>query len=103
MTEDPARDSPPMTEHTSKAFDLDLRELTRMVEEMGARVLKQIADSLDALANSDTDLGQRAITVDPEIDSLQHEIEEKTVLTIARRQPMAIDLREIIGAVRISN
>ena len=45
----------------------------------------------------------RAIAVDPEIDSLQHAIEEKAVLTIARRQPMAIDLREIIGAVRISN
>jgi phosphate transport system protein len=92
-----------MTNHTTKAFDVDLRELTRMVEEMGARVLKQIADSLDALANRDPDLGQRAITVDPEIDSLQHAIEEKAVLTIARRQPMAIDLREIIGAVRISN
>ena len=36
-------------------------------------------------------------------NSLQHAIEEKAVLTIARRQPMAIDLREIIGAVRISN
>ena len=92
-----------MTDHTTKAFDVDLRELTRMVEEMGARVLKQIADSLDALANQDSDLGQRAIAVDPEIDSLQHAIEEKAVLTIARRQPMAIDLREIIGAVRISN
>ena len=92
-----------MTDHTTKAFDVDLRELTRMVEEMGARVLKQIADSLDALASHDSDLGQRAIAVDPEIDSLQHAIEEKAVLTIARRQPMAIDLREIIGAVRISN
>jgi phosphate transport system protein len=92
-----------MTDHTTKAFDVDLRELTRMVEEMGARVLKQIADSLDALASHDSDLGQRAIAVDPEIDSLQHAIEEKAVLTIARRQPMAIDLREIIGSVRISN
>jgi phosphate transport system protein len=103
MMTDLARDHLPMTDHTTKAFDVDLRELTRMVEEMGARVLKQIADSLDALANHDSDLGQRAIAVDPEIDSLQHAIEEKAVLTIARRQPMAIDLREIIGAVRISN
>jgi phosphate transport system protein len=103
MTTDVARDPAPMTDHTTKAFDVDLRELTRMVEEMGLRVLKQIADSLDALANRDSDLGQRAISVDPEIDSLQHAIEERAVLTIARRQPMAIDLREIIGAVRISN
>ena len=37
------------------------------------------------------------------IDALQREIEEKAVLTIARRQPMAIDLRDIVGALRISN
>ncbi len=103
MTADAARDHVPMTEHTTRAFDVDLRELSRMIEQMGSDVVKQVADSLDALANRDADLGQRAITVDPEIDSLQHAIEEKAVLTIARRQPMAIDLREIIGAVRISN
>jgi phosphate transport system protein len=92
-----------MTDHTTKAFDVDLRELTGMVAEMGHLVEKQIADSLDALANRDSELGQRAIALDPNIDTLQHEIEEKAVLTIARRQPMAIDLREIIGAVRIAN
>ena len=37
------------------------------------------------------------------IDALQREIEEKAILTIARRQPMAIDLREIVGALRVSN
>ena len=40
---------------------------------------------------------------DPSIDALQREIEEKAVLTIARRQPMAVDLREIVGALRVSN
>jgi phosphate transport system protein len=103
MTADSAKDGLPMTDHTTKAFDVDLREITRMVAEMGHLVEKQIADSLDALANRDSELGQRAITADPAIDALQHEIEEKAVLTIARRQPMAIDLREIIGAVRIAN
>jgi phosphate transport system protein len=103
MTPEPAKDDLPMTDHTTKAFDVDLRELTRMVAEMGHLVEKQIADSLDALANRDSELGQRAIALDPSIDTLQHEIEEKAVLTIARRQPMAIDLREIIGAVRIAN
>ena len=39
----------------------------------------------------------------PEFDSLQHSIEEKAVLTIARRQPMAVDLREIVGALRVAN
>ena len=43
------------------------------------------------------------ITTDPTIDAMQHEIEEKAVLTIARRQPMAVDLREIVGAMRVCN
>ena len=87
-----------MTDHTTKAFDVDLREITGMVAEMGHNVEKQIADALDALGSRDADLAQRAITIDASIDVLQHQIEEKSVLTIARRQPMAIDLREIIGA-----
>jgi phosphate transport system protein len=103
MTSEPAKDGLPMTDHTTKAFDVDLRELTRMIEEMGRLVERQIADSLDALASRDSELGQRAIALDPSIDALQHEIEEKAVLTIARRQPMAIDLREIVGALRIAN
>src|SRR5438132_1479075 len=92
-----------ITDHTTKAFDLDLQELTRMVAEMGGLAEKQTADAVDALARRDVDRAQRVIAVDPAIDSLQHEIEEKAVLTIARRQPMAVDLREIVGALRIAN
>jgi phosphate transport system protein len=92
-----------MPEHTAKAFDIDLQELTRMVAEMGGLAEKQIADSVDALARRDVDRAQQIISADPSIDTLQHEIEEKAVLTIARRQPMAVDLREIVGALRVSN
>jgi len=92
-----------ITEHTAKAFDVDLQELTRLVAEMGGLAEKQIADSVDALAQRDTDRAQRIVAADPSIDTLQHEIEEKAVLTIARRQPMAVDLREIVGALRVCN
>ena len=34
---------------------------------------------------------------------LQHDIEEWAVTTIARRQPMAVDLREIVSTIRIAN
>jgi phosphate transport system protein len=101
MTVGTTRDDLPMIDHTTKAFDVDLRELTRMVADMGHLVEQQIADALDALTNRDTELGQRAIATDPKVDALQHQIEEKAILTIARRQPMAIDLREVIGALRI--
>jgi phosphate transport system protein len=92
-----------MGEHTTKAFDADLQDLTRMVAEMGGMAEKQIADSVNALAKRDGERARRVIVADAAIDQLQREIEERSVLTIARRQPMAVDLREIVSALRIAN
>ena len=92
-----------MSDHTSKAFDSDLQELSRMVAEMGGLAEKQIAESVDALAKRDTTLAQRVTVADKAIDVLQSEIEERAILTIARRQPMAVDLRAIVGALRLAN
>jgi phosphate transport system protein len=103
MTVEKAEPRVTMSEHTSKAFDAELRQLTRMVLDMGSLVEKQIADSLDALSTRDANVAQRVVALDPQIDALQQQIEERAILTIARRQPMAIDLREIIGALRIAN
>ena len=92
-----------MSTHTMKAFDADLEELARMVAEMGGLAEKEIADSIMALARRDLDLAQRVIALDPSVDALQRAIEEKAILTIARRQPMAVDLRDIVGSLRVSN
>ena len=92
-----------MGEHTAKAFDVDLQDIARMVAEMGGLSEKQVADAVEALARRDSERAQRAIALDPSIDALQREIEEKAVLTIARRQPMAVDLREVVSALRIAN
>ena len=92
-----------MQEHTAKAFDVDLQEITRLVAEMGGLAEKLIADSVDALVRRDSDLAEQVVAADAGIDARQHEIEEKAVLTIARRQPMAVDLREIVGALRVAN
>src|SRR5690348_12016258 len=92
-----------MTDHTMKAFDADLQEISRMVAEMGGLAEKQIAEAVDALAKRDATLAQVVTAADKRIDNLQREIEEKAILTIARRQPMAVDLREVVGALRITN
>ena len=89
-------------EHTAKAFDEDLQELARLVAEMGGLVERQIVDSVDSLIRRDINLGARVVAADVELDKLQHMIEERGVLTIARRQPMAVDLREIVGALRVA-
>ena len=90
------------TEHTAKAFDGDLQELTRLVAEMGGLAERMIVESVDALIRRDVALGKRVVVADAEIDNLQRVIEERAVLTIARRQPMAVDLREIVGAMRVA-
>src|SRR5260370_19987199 len=91
-----------VSEHTAKAFDSDLQELTRLVAEMGGLAERMIVDSVDALVRRDVALGQRVVAADSEVDSLQRVIEERAVLTIARRQPMAVDLREIVSAMRVA-
>jgi phosphate transport system protein len=92
-----------MTEHTAKAFDTDLQDIARRVAEMGGMAEKETADAIDALVRRDRELALRVVAMDPGIDQLQRQIEEKVILTIARRQPMAVDLREIVGALRVCN
>jgi phosphate transport system protein len=92
-----------MAEHIHKAFDEDLREIASRLAEMGGVAERLVAESIDALVKRDTALAQRVIAADAGVDALQREIEEKAVLTIARRQPMAIDLREVVAALRIAN
>ncbi|MCS0494952.1 phosphate signaling complex protein PhoU [Ancylobacter mangrovi] len=92
-----------MTEHIVSSFDSDLKDLSRRVVEMGGQAERLVADSVMALVKRDTELAQKVIVLDGPIDLLQREIEEKAILTIARRQPLAIDLREIVAAMRIAN
>lgn len=92
-----------MTEHTIRAFDADLQAFARMISEMGGLAEKQVIDAIKSLESHDVVLARRIIADDAKINALQHKIEEKVIFTIARRQPMAVDLREIIAALRISN
>lgn len=92
-----------INEHTTKAFDADLQELTSMIAEMGGHTEKQIVEAIDALTKLDAKHGKRVISADAALDTLQREIEQKAIATIATRQPMAVDLREIVGILRIAN
>jgi phosphate transport system protein len=91
-----------MTEHTVKSFDQELRDLALHVAEMGGLVEKQIQDAGDGLVARNEALSEAAISADDAADSLAHRIEGLTVVLLARRQPMAGDLREVVTALRIS-
>jgi phosphate transport system protein len=91
-----------MIEHTVKAFDQELETLGRQIAEMGGMAEKMLADAMDALIDMNIELAKKVVAIDPGVDTLQRTVEEFAVRTIARRQPMAVDLREVIGAIRIS-
>jgi len=92
-----------MPEHTIRAFDADLQDLGRIIAEMGGLAERQISDALEALDRRDPDLARTVVDADARVDALQHEVEEKAIVTLARRQPLGVDLRDIVGALRVSN
>ena len=89
--------------HTVTSYDDDLRFLTRRLSEMGGIAERMVADAVAALVNADTASAQRVISEDLLLDNGEREIYEKAVLVIAKRQPVASDLREIIGSIRIAS
>jgi len=91
-----------MSEHIVTSYDNDLQTLRRRISEMGGIAEKMLVDAIQALVRHDTALAQSVIASDKRLDVLQREVEENAILTIARRQPLAVDLRETISAIRIS-
>ncbi|MBB6306811.1 phosphate signaling complex protein PhoU [Xanthobacter tagetidis] len=92
-----------MPEHTVSSFDAELKELGRKVVEMGGQAERLVADSVTSLIRRDAALAQRVVLLDATCDQMQREIEEKAILVIAKRQPVAGDLREVVSSIRIAN
>ncbi|WHO73020.1 phosphate signaling complex protein PhoU [Rhizobium sp. BT03] len=88
--------------HIYSAYDDDLKFLSRRISEMGGLAEQMVAESVRALVNGDTALAQKVISDDVILDHAEREIGDKAIITIARRQPMAADLREIMGSIRIA-
>jgi len=92
-----------MSEHIVTSFDEELNGLAQKIAEMGGLAEQHVADSVAALVDRNVEKAQRVIAADDRIDKLQVQIEENAVSMIARRQPMARDLREIMAAIHIAN
>ncbi|QRM34368.1 phosphate signaling complex protein PhoU [Microvirga sp. VF16] len=91
-----------MAEHMMKAFDAELANLRTRISELGGLAEKMLGDATVALTRQDTALAQAVISADARMDTIQRDIEEQAILTIARRQPMAVDLRETVSAIRVA-
>lgn len=92
-----------MTQHTVRAYDEELGTLSSKINQMGGIAEAMLVDAVDALAKHDVTKARSVIERDVQLDSIQHDIEELAVLIIARRQPMANDLRHIMGTIRIAS
>ena len=91
-----------MTVHTVKAYDAELEIIGGKIAEMGGVAERMLTNAMDALVRLDVELARTVVESDPRLDELQRELEEQAVLTIARRQPMAVDLRELVGSIHIA-
>ncbi|MDG4887494.1 phosphate signaling complex protein PhoU [Mesorhizobium sp. WSM4887] len=88
--------------HIVSAYDEELKFLSKRIAAMGGHAERMVEQAIAALVNADPGLAQKVIQDDLVLDEGQREIDDKAIVIIARRQPMATDLREIVGAIRIS-
>jgi phosphate transport system protein len=91
-----------VSEHIVKSYDQELRRLDSIVTEMGGMAESQLTSALDALAKRDSDLATQVIEADGRMDELEREVESLVLRLLALRQPMAVDLRQIFAALKIS-
>jgi phosphate transport system protein len=90
-------------EHTVKSYDQELNGLSRKIIEMGGLVEQQLAGAIDALANRNIELAARVIEQEDRVDDLEEGIDTAAIRLFATRQPMAVDLRLIAMAMKVSN
>jgi phosphate transport system protein len=84
-------------------FLKQLQQVNDDLLRMGSRVEHAIADVRQVLETRDTDMAQRIIAGDREIDAARSAIEEQVLDLIAMQQPVATDLRRLLAAIAIAN
>jgi len=89
--------------HIVKSYEEQINLLKDTIVKMGAGVEKQLEQAVQAAVKKDLSLAKKTIEDDMEIDKYETNIEEQVVNLIALRQPMAIDLRETVVALKISS
>ena len=91
-----------MIEHTVKSYEAELTQLDQKLSQMGGLVEQLLGNAFASLERRDPRLASEAIASDRTVDILQKEIEELAISMIARRQPMAQDLRMIVSTLKVA-
>jgi phosphate transport system protein len=90
-------------EHIVTSYNDELTNLAQAIAEMGGQVEVAIENGTKSLLKLDRDLAGMTIAADKRIDAMQRKIDDMAVSMIARRQPMASDLRAIITAIHVAS
>ncbi len=91
-----------MAEHAAKVYEGELKSLDTMVAQMGGLAEQALGQAIDALYHRDPDLAEATLDNDRAIDALERNVDELAIAIIARRAPVAADLRQIVTAIRIA-
>jgi phosphate transport system protein len=92
----------PNSDHIVQSYDDDLRHLTNLVLQMGGLVESQVAAATAVVTDRESDVARKIIADDAQIDDLELEVEKQVTKLLALRQPMAVDLRGVLGALRMA-
>ncbi|MEO1745378.1 MAG: phosphate signaling complex protein PhoU [Pseudomonadota bacterium] len=92
-----------LSQHTITAFEEDMSFLAHKIAEIGGHAERMLELGTKALMESDLKLAQRVVLDDLVLDEGQRIIDDKCILVIAQRQPVASDLREVFAALRIAS
>ncbi len=84
-------------------FVEQLEQLRRRLILQGAEVEKQIRGAIEALVSGDAAKAREIVARDDEIDRAEVEIEDAAVHLLALQQPVAVDLRFLVGVLKINN
>ena len=90
-------------EHIVKSFDDELESINGTILRMGGLAEAQLATAIDALSRRDIELATKVVASDERIDELEQSLNETAVAILARRQPMANDLRLVVAALKIAS
>lgn len=90
-------------EHIVKSFDKELHRITGEINRMGEMSIAQLRAAIDVVQQRDDKAAERVIANDDAIDALELQVSKDVLRVLALRQPMARDLREVYGALRIAS
>lgn len=90
-----------MPRHTDHQYDEELSRLTDQITLMGRTVQEMIADGVRSFTEGNVELANRTLRRDHEVNHLEVDTDELCITMLARRQPVASDLRHITAAMKL--